>query len=291
MGKVWIMHATGIYLAFALLLAMQAAAFAPSSRHRPAWTDRHSPSAASTTFLRATETLTFIADYTGTTESFTEGTTKEDLSDFLLKPDTRDIFLTAGGTRQVTELDMTPQFKEFWQEACQEFSSSALPNDNDKLLSVDSVTKFPGLKLTVTTANGFKEIYSGDSFQGLELLLVAERQESKGAPPIVWLHNKLTGHGDREEGVFYSTEQTKARSWIAPTSHDNGVALTFDVRLQIKVEFPAILLKLLPMSKEKSEEQGAAAIVKTIKKDVDSSLQQAYEKFIAQHSSTALEIN
>jgi len=43
--------------------------------------------------------------------------------------------------------------------------------------------------------------------------------------------------------------------------------------LEIRVKFPAVLLKMLPVSKDKAEAQGAEAVRKVLKKDIDVSIE------------------
>lgn len=180
---------------------------------------------------------------------------------------------------------MTEQFKGYWEDICKHFHSDSLPSDNDKLIAVATEVKFPGLKLVTTSVSGVKELYSDDDdgryLKGLEILLVAEKSEPKGAAPIVWLFNKLTANNDREKGVFYPPKQSKARSLIcAEPLEDGSLTLSFTLDMQVTIEFPSVLMKILPSSKEKMEQQGSASILKTVSKDIDMAMLVAYEKFV-----------
>lgn len=261
-----------------VLLALETAAFssvrAPTTRRRP------------TSDLHATEKLVFKGDYTCSTDPLPGGVSQADVSAFLEQSATRDIFLSAGGTRTLQELELTPQFKGFWQEACRHFGSDALPTDDDVVFAVDTVVSFPGLLLLVTTAvSGVKKIQGENGLEGYELMLVAQKQTAQGAPPVVWIFNKLTGINKRDEALWYPPSQAKARSTIGITELSGGsVAISFKLELQVTVEFPAVLVKILPSSKEKTEEQGTASILKTVSKDIDKAMEVAFEKFVENKS-------
>ena len=55
--------------------------------------------------------------------------------------------------------------------------------------------------------------------------------------------------------------------------------LDIETSLDIAVQFPKILLKILPVSKEKAEEQGSNSILKTLDKDTGASLKRIEEYF------------
>lgn len=241
------------------------------------------------------EQLVFKGDYVGTSEKLPDDTTKQEIADFFAKPANRNIFLSAAGKRSVSTLEMTPQFKGYWKEVCAHFNSKALPDDNDTVIAVDTEIKFPGMKLVTTTVSGVKGIYTGDEghmMRGMEALLVAEKTEAQGAKPVVWFFNKLTGYDKREKGAFYPPKRTKARSIVEAKELPNdpsSLALIFTLQMQVTVEFPAALVKILPASKEKMEEQGSTSILKAVSKDVDVAVPAAYKKFMEERSSSSVE--
>jgi len=149
---------------------------------------------------------------------------------------------------------------------------------------VDTQVSFPGLTLVTSTVSGIKEIRNERNIlEAFEVFLIAEKSKPKGAAPIVWMYNKLTGNDKREHGVFQPPKQAKAKSLIGSTKLDDGsLALSFKLDMQITIEFPAILLKILPTSKEKVEEEGSASVLKTMSKDIEMAMIAAYDKFMEQ---------
>lgn len=236
---------------------------------------------STSTSLRATQKLVFKGDYTATSDKLPEGTTKNDVSKFLAQPENQRVFLSAGLTRETRPLEMTPQFKEYWEDVAEHFNSDSRPADDDAVIAVDVQVKFPGMKLVTTTVSGIKQLALGD--ESMELMLIAEKSEAMGAAPVVWLFNKLTGNDKKEQGVFLPPEMTKVRSFIGQTDLGNGaLALRYKLQMQVTVEFPAVLMKILPTSIEKMEEQGSKSILKTVSKDIDTAMKVAHEKFVEQ---------
>ena len=234
--------------------------------------------------LHATEKLVFKGDYVTTTDPLPTGTTEADIADFLSTLGNRDIFLSAGGTREVEEMEMTPQLKRYWRGCCKHFNSDAIPSEQDKLVAVATEIHFPGLTIQTTSVSGIIEIRNEQNIlEAFEAFLIAEKSEPKGTAPVVWIYNKLTGNNKREKGVFQPPKQTKAKSTIGSVRLEDGsLALSFKLNMQITIEFPAMLLKILTTSKEKAEEQGSTSVLKTVSKDIESARMAAYDKFIEQ---------
>ena len=179
---------------FLLLALAPAGAFAP----RPAFVVPSHNTSRHPTFLRATQKLVFQGNYVAQSDPLPVGTTKRDIAQFLAQPDNQQIFFTAGGTREMRQLAMTPQFKAYWEDVAAHFGSPAHPSDS--IIAVDTSVKFPGMKLVTTTVSGITPLGSDER---LEVLLIAEKSEAQGAAPVVWLFNKLTGYDKKEKGVFF----------------------------------------------------------------------------------------
>lgn len=252
-----------------------------------------STSRAQAKSLQAVTQLVFRVDYERKSDALPKGTTSQELSNFLANESNREIFLSAGNSRPFQYLEMTPQFKQYWRDACNHFSSTCLPDDDDKLIAVDAEVKFPGMKLVITSLQGVKELpplkkntdrggRGGGGTKAYEVLLVGEKLQPRGAPPVVWLYNKMTGNDKRAKNEFYPPQQTRIRSVITGTELDDGeLALSFRLNLRITVEFPRLLLKLIPTSKEKAEEQGSKSVLQAVSKDVDRAMQAAFDAFIS----------
>jgi hypothetical protein len=214
------------------------------------------------------ETLKFSANLSFTSESLADAKI-EDVVEFFQKEEFRDLLLSAGGNRPVKEVQETPAIKARWELARDFFGSSLLPAECDRYLSTDALILFPGIVMTNTVVNGIKQLE--DDERGLPLnlfVLVAEKRSVKGARPLVWIFNQLTGAGKNED-TEYSPPQGHVMTRTSIVGKDGSLALNVQVNCQIIVSFPAILVRILPTSKEKMEEQGSASVSKAVSKDLE----------------------
>jgi hypothetical protein len=60
---------------------------------------------------------------------------------------------------------------------------------------------------------------------------------------------------------------------------ESSVVFAIDSSLDIAVKFPSLLLKILPVSKEKAEEQGSASVAKTLMNDTGAALQRISDSY------------
>jgi hypothetical protein len=216
------------------------------------------------------ETLKFGKELTFTSKTLSDATA-EDVAEFFRRKECLDLILGAGGSRPVKEITATPQLKKLWLEACDQFESASPPADGDLMLSTDTVLPLPGITLTTTGINGVKLLKDEKGLPMYETVLIADRRTAKGPAPIVWIYNQLTGDDKIKEGEF-SPPQARVMSRSSITEKNGKFAFKVDVVFRIVVEFPAILVRILPTSKDKMEEQGTNSISKGIAKDVDISI-------------------
>jgi hypothetical protein len=224
------------------------------------------------------ETLKFGGDLIFTSESLPDAKV-EDVAAFFKRKEILDLILGAGGTRPVNEITVTPQLKKLWLEACDHFESVSPPEDGDQILSTNTVLPLPGITLTTTAVNGVKLLEDGKGLPMYETVLIADKRVATGPRPIVWLYNQLTGTGKAKDDEF-SPPQARVMSRASITEKNGELAFNVQVLFRIVVEFPAILVRILPTSKEKMEEQGTNSISKGIAKDVDISIAALREAFL-----------
>jgi hypothetical protein len=213
------------------------------------------------------ETVKFTGDLILTSEPLS-GAKVEDVAEFFRRKECLDLLLGAGGTRPVTELTASPQLKKLWLEACANFESASSPEDGDPILSTDTIISMPGITLTNTVVNGVKLLEDKEGLPMYETVLIADKRTAQGPAPLVWIYNQLTGAGKTEDDG-YSPPQARVMSRASIVEKNGELTFSINVLFQIVVEFPAILVRILPTSKEKMEEQGSASISKAIVKDVD----------------------
>jgi len=98
---------------------------------------------------------------------------------------------------------------------------------------------------------------------------------------VVYMFNKLTGMNKKGDSLKPSGVAASIVSLQETAGDDDeNLVINFDANIKITVEFPAFLLKILPVSKEKAEEQGSASILKSVKPSLDQSLTGVYDAFL-----------
>mmetsp|Transcript_18670 Transcript_18670/g.51089 ORF Transcript_18670/g.51089 Transcript_18670/m.51089 type:complete len:295 (+) Transcript_18670:30-914(+) len=246
-------------------------------------TPRRSSRARSFDALKATEQLVFGGDYCGISDPLPVGTSKEAAEEFMMRETTQNLLFSAGGKNPSEPLAITEELVEMWSNLTEYYGYDRKPTLDDKMVKVTSSVKFPGLTLTTISASGLFVLDNPNSgLKEYHSFFVAEEQQVTGLPPSVFVYNRLTGNSEKEKGKFYPGSG-KALSIVSVVEKNDGaLSYSFDVKLQITVNFPRALMKILPMSKEKMEEQAGKSISKTISKDVDSAMEavaKAYEVY------------
>lgn len=229
------------------------------------------------------ERLVFSGECILKSEPFS-GCNREQIVEYFNKPTTQLFLISAGGKRQVTRFSpVGSEFVDLWQEACRKTGEKEfLPKNGDEALSVDSIIQFPGLQQITTVLNGVKRRTDPNGFPEYIFVLIGEKKRIFGPSALVWIYNKLT-RLDKEDPDRYRMPDAKATSVASVGEEPNG-SFTFQIHvtIQIFVEFPATLVKILPASKEKMEQQGSAAVLKAITADIMDSLRVTRDEFLRQ---------
>jgi hypothetical protein len=242
-----------------------------------------------------TETLVFTGDFAHLSDPIPKSRRSE-LAAFLRRDEAKHLLLSVGGKRPATRRELSKELLDLWVESCSDdggYGDASLPDpDVDEVISSESIVNFPGLKMTSVIYSGTKLRTTGgdtsDSLPSHEFVMVAEQQRVEGPPPMVWLYRKLTGNDkSSERGPKLSKGRARSRVSIVETDDGTSLALSFATELQIRVDFPRFLVKALPTTKEKMEEQGSAAVLKTVSQDIKDAVAATREAFLNQLASAA----
>lgn len=101
---------------------------------------------------------------------------------------------------------------------------------------------------------------------------------------MVWLFKKLTASDyiNEEEGLIVPKEQMSysfTRLW-AEQDDDKQVVFNINATLEVRVNIPKVMMRLLPMKFEKFEKQGSAAIQRLLDRDLQQSIKRLKERYI-----------
>ena len=145
---------------------------------------------------------------------------------------------------------------------------------------------FSGLNIKSSSLIGVKYLNesnnnssSGSISPEYQLVFINDSQIVDGPRVLVWIYNQLTGkktktkkdHDNDDEG---KEQSVRAFSRFTYETTPDGESIIFSVEstLEVVVKFPSLLLKILPVSKEKAEEQGSASVLKAMGKDIEAVL-------------------
>lgn len=250
-------------------------------------------SVSATTQLKATNdaSLKFVCDFPYEC-SGVPFSPNDDVFEFLSQDDQRNCLVTAGNQRDCKEIKGVDQsIMDLWKARASDLNA-AMPTDKDSVVTVKtSGINFPGLSLESNAIIGCKLIAGEEregsdtiSFPMYEFTLITDEQQVSGAPPVVWIYNKLTGANTNNEEKKSNKKAPLSLTRVVCFEKEGTLVFQTNASLVIEVAFPKFLLRILPTTKEKAEEQGSAAVTKTLKKDITAAmdtLQKQYVKWTA----------
>ena len=191
----------------------------------------------------------------------------------------RDL-LMRGVSNVVEPMEANKELMERWTAEAKRVGAVP-PEEGDPLLQVTTAgIQFPGLKILSVATIGAKLIVDDESgYPVHEFTLVKDTIRAEGPRPIRFIFNKLTATRDEEakEQTTHSLTRTTATS---AGSDDQMITFISSSYLEVDVSFPKVLLRILPVSKEKAEEQGSQSILKTIEKDSGPALESFKDKYL-----------
>ena len=156
-------------------------------------------------------------------------------------------------------------------------------------MTCDTYSKFPGLTVCTTIYTGVKTLVAykgGHRVPYYSMNLIGQTQKASGLPPIVWIFHQLMGtmghetHKDDFVSRMEPTGPVKSTISIIENEKDGTLSFHLDAQIQIRIEFPAMLLRILPTSRKRAEKQGSAAVMKTINKASKKGMEAAHQSFL-----------
>jgi hypothetical protein len=207
---------------------------------------------------------------------------KKDLVEYFCRHECRDLFVSSGGIKTVQKLPMSQDLVQLWEEACDKYYGPyALPNkEDDTIFTVTTQVPFPWLTVELTNCSGAKLIISEDGIPEYQFYYIGEKKSANGSAPMVWLYEKLTGSSSTPKNDVFLPPSGKANSRVYITESDGACYINFDVDFWVKATFSRLLLRILPTSKAKMEQQGSASISKLIAKEVPEAVCAVREMFL-----------
>lgn len=229
-------------------------------------------------------TLTFNFDSAFMSEPVPSASPQEILA-FFQQPAQRNCIVSAGNIRDVHEVDDKRKLLELWKERSLEVGAFE-PDASDSVLRViTGGMNFPGLSLTSEAYVGAKllEPRSNSVYPVYELTLIKDAQQVTGFKPAVWIFNQLTGANNDDATKDKNNAQTLSKV-TADTTEDGQTVFQVLVKFTITVSFPKVLLRILPVSKDKAEDQASDAIGKALEKDLKNAMKILRQQYLEQRA-------
>lgn len=189
--------------------------------------------------------------------------------------DLAKIALGGSGVDNVVIIPMTESMMENWTNAAKNVHASQ-PTKHGFICKVNTGGfNFSGLKVTSIANIGAQLVRNDDVTQTcLEFTYIDDEQIVEGPRFLVNIFNALTAADSKnvdEDEKRGQSVQSLSRLYV--TVSNETVVFHVDTSLDISITFASILLKILPVSKEKAEEQGSQAVMKTLVKDTEAMIQ------------------
>jgi hypothetical protein len=201
--------------------------------------------------------------------------------------DIRKLLLSGSGNNKAEILSEEESSKLMNEWKKQTVKVRALTPDAEEHPELDVICRvntsginFVGLEVKSDALIGTKLVLNENSSPEIQLVFIKDSQYAEGPKILVWIFNKLTGKDDKKGKTEKEQMVTSFSKFYATSSNEGDeISLVIETSLDIAVQFPKFLLKILPVSKEKAEEQGSNSILKTLDKDTGASLKRIEEYF------------
>lgn len=225
----------------------------------------------------STTSLQFVGSFTHKSEPAPLPGNGKYINDFFSQKEKSRVLLEGSGGNLVAPIENpTSVIRQRWEKEAK-FMGSAPPSSDDNMYMVTTTgVKFPGIKMNSIATIGTKLILSGD-YPEYQATMAMDETKPEGLRPLVWIVNKLTG-ASKEKSAEDQT--THAFTRVSAEVSNGEVIFKAESNLMVDLKFPSFLLKILPVSKEKAEEQGSEALLKALEKDVVPAINNFREEYI-----------
>lgn len=217
-----------------------------------------------------------------------------DLPSFLAKNEVRSMLLN--GERE-NSIELIPNDKvtektlDLWMKQCQIVGGVYPSMPEDAVFKVNTgAMNFSGLKIHSNSLIGVKFLEESENDPNCgnpeyQLVFIKDDPVAEGPKLLVWIYNQLTGknkQNDEDDGDNEKEQTIRAFSRFSYEATPDGKSLVFALEstLEVIVKFPSLLLKIIPVSKEKAEEQGSASVLKVMGKDIEAVLPKVREYYV-----------
>mmetsp|Transcript_9911 Transcript_9911/g.12600 ORF Transcript_9911/g.12600 Transcript_9911/m.12600 type:complete len:280 (-) Transcript_9911:187-1026(-) len=226
---------------------------------------------------KSTTSLQFVGSFTHQSEPAPLPDNGKDINDFFNQKEKRRVLLEGSGEHLVTPIEKpTPEIRQRWKKEAKIMGSTPPSSDDNMYLVTIKGVNFPGIKMNTIATIGTKVMLNSD-FPEYQATMAMSDTKPEGLRPLVWVVNKLTGASTE---MLYEDQTTHSFTRVRAEVNNGEVIFKAESNLVVDLKFPSFLLKILPASKEKVEEQGSEALQKALEKDVVPMINNFREEYI-----------
>jgi hypothetical protein len=207
------------------------------------------------------------------------------LHEFFALPQSAPIILRGSKNNRVKEIidaATTTTLMERYKVNCGKVNASTPSSSGDERIFevTTSGVKFPGLQVISIVIIGVKLVVSNTGLPCYEMVLIQDSTRAEGNRLFVWFFNKVTG---KDSSTTKTSEQTtfSLNRISAVAKGSDMIAFEANANLNLKLQFPTLLLKAIPgASKAKFEKTGGESLRKALEDDLPAALESFRQEYI-----------
>ena len=255
-------------------------------------------------------TVRFKASTNVCTSSLPMPPSGKTIDEFFLSREHRNLLFAAGAGIREIENPSERQMQSLWRESeAGRRRCHMYPRDETAITRIIELTnpslQFIGIKLISVVVVGTQLLLGFDEngkvnenrpfpgFPEFQFTLLDSSFAAEGPRPLVWVFNKITKRQDsKESNKANDTNKGESpsenngpirtigftRVWSQPTE-DGKVTFCAETRLESQLLIPRMLVRLLPVTLDRIEEQGRAALQTLLKRMLKRMLNRQWSDF------------
>jgi hypothetical protein len=249
---------------------------------------------------RRSATLTFTAEVAATSDPIGADVSGDKVVEFFRSQEFLQRFCNSDSTA-VAVAPLSEEYRQIWEDVCNNEAyrygpelappkNSNAKNENDcSIVFSPSKSKFPGVTVINNITSAVQLLRNAGSFPiSYRLVLLSDTRSATGTPFAVWLFNQMTKTKNSTETDDFTTRRPTCRALttisLLPSINDegidNGFCLQVESEVNVMMDVPELIIKVMPMSMERAEAVGSESMVKTVAADIASAFERTASAFV-----------
>lgn len=249
---------------------------------------------------RRPATLTFTAEVAVTSDPIGADVSGNKVVEFFKSQEFLQTFCS-NDSSAVAVASLSDEYRQIWEDVCNNeayrYGPELAPpkisnskNENDcSIVCSPSKSQFPGVTVINNMTSAVQLLRNAGSFPiSYRLVLLSDTRSATGTPFAVWLFNQMTKTKNSTETDDCTTRRPTCRALttisLVPSINDegieNGFCLQVESEVNVMMDVPELIIKVMPMSMERAEAVGSESMVKTVAADIASAFERTSVAFV-----------